>query len=141
MGVKAMTQEWLDQYKAAIEADPDYKGIAKDWEGSVALVCNADPEKGVPDPIYIFQDYWHGDVGEFVVCDYDKAQSAKFVMTGDYSRWKQVALKELDATKALLQGKLKMKGDLPYVVRNIKTVNKVIDILGKVDTDWPDEAK
>jgi putative sterol carrier protein len=141
MGKKALTQEWLDAYKAAIEADPDYRTVAKDWEGSVALVCNPDPDKGVPDPVYIFQDYWHGDVGEFVVCDYDKAQSAKFVMTGDYSRWKQVALKELDATKALLQGKLKMKGDLPYVVRNIKTVNKVIDILGRVDTDWPDEAK
>jgi putative sterol carrier protein len=141
MGKKALTQDWLDAYKAAIEADPDYRTVAKDWEGSVALVCNPDPEKGVPDPVYIFQDYWHGDVGEFVVCDFDKAQSAKFVMTGDYSRWKQVALKELDATKALLQGKLKMKGDLPYVVRNIKTVNKVIDILGRVDTDWPDEAK
>jgi putative sterol carrier protein len=60
-------------------------------------------------------------------------------MTGDYSRWKQVALKELDATKGLLQGKLKMKGDLPYVVRNIKVVNKVVDILGKFDTQWPDD--
>jgi putative sterol carrier protein len=141
MGVKAMTQEWMDAYKAAIQADPDYKTIAKDWEGSVALVCNPDPEKGIPDTIYLFQDYWHGDVGDFLVCDKAKAESAKFVMTGDYARWKQVALKELDATKALLQGKLKMKGDLPYVVRNIKTVNKVIDILGTVDTVWPDEAK
>jgi putative sterol carrier protein len=44
-----------------------------------------------------------------LVCDKAKAESAKFVMTGDYSRWKQVALKELDATKALLQGKLKMR--------------------------------
>jgi putative sterol carrier protein len=141
MGVKAMTQEWMDAYKAAIQADPEYKGIAKDWEGSVALVVNSDPDKGIPETIYLFQDYWHGDVGDFLVCDKAKAESAKFVMTGDYSRWKQVALKELDATKALLQGKLKMKGDLPYVVRNIKTVNKVIDILGRVDTLWPDEAK
>ncbi|HON94832.1 MAG TPA: SCP2 sterol-binding domain-containing protein [Deltaproteobacteria bacterium] len=137
--VKAMTQEWMDAYKAAIQADPEYRTIAKDWEGSVALICNADPSKGVPEPIYLFQDYWHGDVGEFVVCDKAKAESAKFVMTGDYSRWKQVALKELDATKALLQGKLKMKGDLPYVVRNIKTVNKVIDILGAFETQWPDD--
>ena len=60
-------------------------------------------------------------------------------MTGDFARWKQIAFKELDATKALLQGKLKMKGDLPYVVRNIKTVNKVIDILGSFETIWPDE--
>ncbi|HOJ13800.1 MAG TPA: SCP2 sterol-binding domain-containing protein [Deltaproteobacteria bacterium] len=138
--IKAMTQEWMDAYKAAIEADPEYKEIAKNWEGSVALIVNPDPDKGVPEPVYLFMDYWHGDVGEFVVCDKAKAESAKFVMTGDYARWKQVALKELDSTKALLQGKLKMKGDLPYVVRNIKVVNKVIDILGRVDTLWPDEA-
>jgi putative sterol carrier protein len=140
MGVPALTQEWMDAYKAAIVADPEYKTIAKDWEGSVALVCLADPSKGVPETVYLFQDYWHGDVGEFVVCDKEKAESAKFVMTGEYSRWKQIARKELDATKALLQGKLKMKGDLPYVVRNIKTVNKVIDILGTFETIWPDEA-
>jgi putative sterol carrier protein len=138
--VKAMTQEWMDAYKAAIMADPEYKDIAKNWEGSVALVVNADPDRGVPEPVYLFMDYWHGDVGEFVVCDKAKAESAKFVMSGDYARWKQVALKELDSTKALLQGKLKMKGDLPYVVRNIKVVNKVIDILGRIDTLWPDEA-
>ncbi len=137
--IKAMTQEWMDAYKVAIQADPEYKQIAKDWEGSVALVVNADPSKGLPETIYVFMDYWHGDVGEFVVCDKAKAESAKFVMTGDYSRWKQVALKELDATKGLMQGKLKMKGDLPYVVRNVKTVNKVVDILGRVDTLWPDE--
>ena len=137
--VKAMTQEWMNAYKAAIVADPDYKQIAKDWEGSVALVVNADPAKGVPETIYLFMDYWHGDVGEFVVCHKAKAESAKFVMTGDYSRWKQVALKELDATKGLIQGMLKMKGDLPYVLRQVRVVNKVVDILGNVETLWPDE--
>ncbi|HHO76288.1 MAG TPA: hypothetical protein ENN05_07650 [Deltaproteobacteria bacterium] len=140
MGVPALTQEWMDAYKAAIQADPEYRQIAKDWEGSVSLVVLADPDKGIPETVYLFQDYWHGDVGDFVVCDKEKAESAKFVMTGDYSRWKQIARKELDATKALLQGKLKMKGDLPYVVRNIKTVNKVIDILGGFETIWPDEV-
>src|SRR5512137_486408 len=137
--VKALTQEWMDAYKAAIISDPDYKEIAKGWEGSVSLIVNADPSKGVSETIYVFMDYWHGDVGEFVVCDKAKAESAKFVMTGDYSRWKQVALKELDATKGLMQGKLKMKGDLPYVVRQVRVVNKVVDILGNVETLWPDE--
>jgi len=38
-----------------------------------------------------------------------------------------------------MQGKLKMKGDLPYVVRQVRVVNKVVDILGNVETLWPDE--
>ena len=88
----------------------------------------------------MFTDYWHGDVLEFVICDAAKAQTAKFIMTGDYLRWKQVAKKELDATKALMQGKLKLKGDLTYVVRHVKTVNKVVDLLTEVETIFPDEG-
>ena len=82
----------------------------------------------------------HGDVRDFLICDKAKAESAKFVMSGDYVRWKQVAKKEVDSTKALMQGKLKLKGDLTYVVRNIKTVNKVIDLLCEIETLWPDEV-
>ena len=51
-----------------------------------------------------------------------------------------MAKKEVDSTKALMQGKLKLKGDLTYVVLNIKTVNKVIDLLCEIETVWPDEA-
>lgn len=137
---KGFTQEWMDAWKAKIAGSKEYKEIAKDWEGSVSITVLADPSKNVPQPVYMFTDYWHGDVREFIICDVAKAQEAKFIMTGDYSRWKQVAKKELDATKALMQGKLKLKGDLTYVVRNIKTVNKVIDLLTEVNTIFPDEA-
>jgi putative sterol carrier protein len=137
---KAFTQEWMDAWKEKIAQSKEYKEIAKDWEGSVSITVNADPSKNLPAPVYTFSDYWHGDVKEISLCDEARAQTAKFVMTGDYARWKQVAKKELDATKALMQGKLKLKGDLTYVVRNIKTVNKVIDLLTEVNTIWPDDV-
>ena len=130
----------MDAWKQIISGSKEYKEIAKEWEGSVSITVNADPSKNVPEPVYMFTDYWHGDVREFVICDNAKAQTAKFIMTGDFARWKQVAKKELDATKALMQGKLKLKGDLTYVVRNIKTVNKVIDLLTEVETIFPDEG-
>jgi putative sterol carrier protein len=136
----AFTQEWLDAWKRKIAESQEYKEIAKDWDGSVALICNADPSKNVPKPVYLFTDYWHGDVRDFLVCDEAKTQTAKFIMTGDYARWKQVAKKELDATKALMQGKLKLKGDLTYIVRNVKVVHKVIDLLTEVNTVWPDDV-
>ena len=134
-----LTQEWLDAWKQKIADSKEYKEIAKDWEGSVSIIVNADSSKNLPEPAYLFTDYWHGDVRDFVLCDEARAQSAKFIMSGDYVRWKQVAKKELDATKALMQGKLKLKGDLTYVVRNVKTINKVIDLLTQVNTIWPDE--
>jgi putative sterol carrier protein len=137
---KAFTQEWMDAWKKIINGSKEYREIAKEWEGSVSITVNADPSKNVPEPVYMFTDYWHGDALEFLICDAAKAQTAKFIMTGDYSRWKQVAKKELDATKALMQGKLKLKGDLTYVVRNVKTINKVVDLLTEVNTLFPDEA-
>lgn len=139
-GYPAMTQEWLDAWKRKISESKEYKEIAKNWEGSVSIIVNADPAKGIPETIYLFTDYWHGDVLDFLICDKAKAESARFIMSGDYVRWKQVARKEVDATKALMQGKIKLKGDLTYVVRNIKTVNKVIDLLCEIETLWPDEA-
>ncbi len=137
---RAFTQEWMDAWKEKIAGSKEYREIAKDWEGSVSITVNADPSKNIPETVYMFTDYWHGDVRDFHICDAAKAQSAKFIMTGDYARWKQVARKELDATKALMQGKLKLKGDLTYVVRHVKTVNKVIDLLTEVNTVFPDEG-
>jgi putative sterol carrier protein len=137
---KAFTQEWMDAWKKIINGSKEYREIAKEWEGSVSITVNADPSKNVPEPVYMFTDYWHGDALDFLICDAAKAQTAKFIMSGDYSRWKQVAKKELDATKALMQGKLKLKGDLTYVVRNVKTINKVVDLLTEVNTIFPDEV-
>jgi putative sterol carrier protein len=137
---QAWTQEWLDALKQKIATSAEYKELAKNWEGSVSYIVNADPEKGIPEPLYFFTDFWHGDVRDFLVCDKAKAESANFVMSADYARWKQVCKKEVDSTKALMQGKLKLRGDLTYVVRNIKTVNKVIDLLCEIDTIWPDEV-
>jgi hypothetical protein len=37
-----------------------------------------------------------------------------------------------------MQGKLKLKGDLTYVVRMVKTINKVVDLLTEVQTIFPD---
>ena len=137
---RAMTQGWLEAWKEKIAQSSQYREIAKNWEGSVAIIVNADPERGIAAPIHLFTDYWHCEVRDFLICDEAKARSANFVMSGDYARWKQVAKKELDPTKALMQGKLKLKGNLAYIVLHIRTVNKVVDLLCEVETIWPDET-
>ena len=62
------------------------------------------------------------------------------MISGSYSRWKQVALKELDATRGMLQGKLKLKGDLPTVVRYTKASQELTECTTRVPVNWPDEA-
>jgi len=71
--------------------------------------------------------------------DKETAENAKFVISGAYVRWKQVALRELDAVKGMMQGKLKLKGNLPYMVKYLKGVQESIRCLTEVDSKWPDE--
>ena len=67
------------------------------------------------------------------------AQACNFVISAPYSRWKQVATKELDATKGILQGKLKLKGDLPTIVRYTKASQEMTECTTRVPVEWPDE--
>ena len=47
--------------------------------------------------------------------------------------------KELDATKGMLQGKLKLKGDLPTIVRYTKASQEMTECTTRVPVEWPDE--
>ena len=67
------------------------------------------------------------------------AQKCDFVITAPYTRWKEVSTKQLDATKGMLQGKLKLKGDLPTIVRYTKASQEMTECTTRVPVEWPDE--
>jgi putative sterol carrier protein len=39
----------------------------------------------------------------------------------------------------MMQGKLKLKGDLPTIVRYVKAANELVNIAGSVPTEFVDE--
>lgn len=134
------SQEWLEEYVVLIKASPDYQAAAETWEGDVTYVFEAEPEKGVPEDVYSWMDLWHGDVREWKYgVSKEDGEAAKFVIRAPYSRWKEVINKELDPIKGMMQGKLKLKGDLPTIVRYVKASNELVNIAGQVPTEFVDE--
>ena len=73
------------------------------------------------------------------IVDGATAQSAPFCITGEYSRWKQVVKKELDPVKGMMQGKLKLKGSLPTIVRFVKASQELVNSASDVDTKFLDD--
>ena len=57
-----------------------------------------------------------------------------------YSRWKDVVLGELDPVRAMMQGKLRVRGDLPTIVRYVKAADELVHLCSKVPTPFPDEG-
>jgi putative sterol carrier protein len=137
---EAYSPEWAEAFKAEINKSPVYKQAAASWEGTVGLVVLAEPDKNVPDDMGIFLDLWHGEAREVRPCARPEAEAAQYVITGAYSRWKKVAKGEMDATKGIMLGQLKLKGDFPTLVRYTKASQELTECTTRVPVNWPDEA-
>jgi putative sterol carrier protein len=139
MGLTFFSDEWIATYKDAINGSPDYKSAAADWtHGVVALVCKAQAP-AIPADVGIWLDLDRGVCREAKPVTVAEAMNAPFCITGEYARWKQVLRKELDPIKGMLQGKLKLKGDLPTIVREVRSAQALVNSAASLDTKFLDE--
>jgi putative sterol carrier protein len=132
--------EWLAEYVERINASPAYREAAATWEGDVAYVIEPEPDKGVTQEVVAWLDLWHGECRGARIVTAEEGEKARFVIRAPYSRWKEVIRKELDPVKGMMQGKLKLKGDLPTIVRYVKAANELVNLAQTVDTQFLDEA-
>ncbi len=134
------SSEWVDHYKDAINGNPAYKVGGANWDkGVVALICKARPDLGFPEDTGIWLDLHKGVCRDAKLVGAAEALKAPFCITGEYDRWKQVIRKELDPIKGMLQGKLRLKGDLPTIVRFVDASKALVESAGMVPTQFPDE--
>jgi len=140
MSFKFPTPEWIEAYEKTINSSQAYKEAGAKWTaGVVSLICHAKPEIGIPEDVGIWLDLEKGVCREAKFVPAEEARTAPFCISGDYDRWKQVIKKELDPIKGMMQGKLKLKGSLPTIVRYVKASKELVNCAGLVPTIFPDE--
>jgi len=131
---------WIEGYKKQINSSEEYKKAAASWTaGPVALVVLAKPEIGLNEDWGIWLDLHQGVCWEAKRVSVEEAHQARFCITGDYARWKQVIKKELGPVKGMMQGKLKLKGNLPTIVRYVKAAQELVACSTKIETKFLDE--
>jgi putative sterol carrier protein len=138
--VDAFSPDWAKAFKAEINKSDAYRSAGKGWKWTVGLVVEAEPDKNFPEARGVVMDLYEGEARDVKVGSAAEAQACDFAITAPYSRWKQVAQKELDATRGMLQGKLKLKGDLPTIVRYTKASQELTECTTRVPVKWPDES-
>ena len=132
--------EWVTLYQDAINGNPAYKVGGANWDkGVVALICKAKPDVGLEEDAGIWLDLHKGVCREARLVTSAEALKAPFCITGEYARWKQVIRKELDPITGMLQGKLRLKGDLPTIVRFVDASKALVESAGRVATEVPDD--
>jgi putative sterol carrier protein len=134
------SEEWLKLYVERINSSNEYKEASATWEGDIAYVFEAEPDHGLQKDVWAWLDLWHGECRD---AKYDlspeEGEKARFIIRAPYTRWKEVIRKELDPVKGMMQGKLKLKGDLPTIVRYVKAANELVNLAQTVPTEFVDE--
>jgi len=128
--------EWVASYEKLIQEDAAYKQAAKTWEGTVVIHILAKPELGLEKDIYMLMDLWHGDCRSVRLVPAEVGMKGNFVLTGELERWEAVMSKEIDATKAMMQGKIKLKGNLAKIVRYVKAATRLTDLSTQIGTKF-----
>ena len=132
------SDEWLGLYRDAINASSEYRQAAAGWEGDITFVFEAEPDKHVPDTLWGWLDLWHGECRGARLVLPEEGERAPYVIRAPYTRWKEVLEGDLDPVKGMMQGKLKLHGDMPTIVRYVRAANELVNLTMEVPTEFLD---
>jgi putative sterol carrier protein len=134
------TDAWFQALVERIGSSAAYRDAAAGWEGDIAFLIEAEPDRGLPEEVWGLLDLWHGECRSGGVVSAERGRAAAYVIRAPYSRWKEVVTGELDPIKGMMQGKLKVQGDLPTIVREVRSASELVELTQQIPTEFPDEV-
>ena len=75
----------------------------------------------------------HGVLKEMRPIMPDEYKDARFTMTGSYSAWKAMATGKANPTQLVMSGKIKLQGDMAYMMRHMGAMNALNRIYSQIE--------
>ena len=115
------SKEWLKGLEAKLNSDERYGEIARNWEGDLFFFI--EPEGNLKDRLTFYLDLWHGKCRKV---DFKPSPEAYpqpgFIFTASYKNIADILTGRLNPMTAMMTSKLKVKGSMGYMMRNVPTV-------------------
>ena len=112
--------EWLNALHDKLNTDAHYADIAKNWEGDLLFVIEPDDLFG--ETLVLYFDLWHGTSREVLFNVDVNERKAAFTIMAPFSNWMKILQGELNPIQAMATMKLRIKGNMAYIMRNVPTV-------------------
>lgn len=131
--------EWFTAWIEAANNDADFRNASQGWIGAVGAIVRPD-QAWSGGPLYVrldgLQGHWDDSIlgRQATVTD-----GALFCLSADYRIWKRVIRQDLDPIRGLIQGRLRVRGQLSAVLRWNAPFRIMTSLAGQLDTTWPDE--
>jgi putative sterol carrier protein len=117
------SEGWLKALEGVLNSDPRYAEVAKNWEGDI--LCVIEPDGGAGPPLAVlYLDLWHGRCRkvESLPPEASPLRKAKFVLRALRRHFLKVVTGELDPMQAMMTRRLRVEGNMAYMLRNVPTV-------------------
>lgn len=118
------SEEWLSDLVEYLNNNEEYGHTARKWEGD--LIFDIHPEGALKEPMSIYLDLWHGKCRGGKILPKGDQMDAKFVLSAPFGNFVRVLKGDLDPMQAMMTRKLKVKGSMGYMMRNVPTVLKFV---------------
>jgi len=112
--------QWLADFATKLNQDSRYADVAKNWEGDLAF--NIEPGGTLTEPAILYLDLWHGKCRKAEIVPNLSAIQPKFVLTAPYDNFLRILQGKLDPMQAMMTRKLKVQGNMGYMMRNVPVV-------------------
>jgi putative sterol carrier protein len=134
--------EWVAAWVELANSDEAFRSAGAGWDGVVGGMIAADEAAGVGDNLYLRlvgrDGYWHEST---LAADAGLVDDAVFTIFGSYSVWKLVIRQQLHPLRGIVQGRLRLRGQLSSFMRWSRAVLIMTELAGRLDTAFADEQR
>ena len=128
------SEEWLHELKAKLNSDSRYNEIAKHWEGDLFFLI--EPEGSLKERLTFYLDLWHGACRnvEYMPAP-ESYPNPTFTLSASYKNITDILSGKLNPMTAMMTSRLKVKGSMGYMMRNVPTVLDFVRVAQEVTTE------
>lgn len=128
------SEGWLQELEQKLNSDARYNQIAKNWEGDLFFFI--EPDGRLKERLTFYLDLWHGSCRKV---EYQPAPESypnpTFTLSASYGDITSILTGKLNPMTAMMTSKLKVKGSLGYMMRNVPTVLDFVRVAQEVTTE------
>ncbi len=128
------SEEWLQGLERRLNSDPHYNEIAKNWEGDLFFII--EPDGNLNERLTFYLDLWHGRCRNV---EYQPEAASHpnpaFILSASYKDITSILTGKLNPMTAMMTSKLKVKGSMGYMMRNVPTVLDFVRVAQEVTTE------
>jgi len=125
------SEEWLKGLEEKLNSDVRYGEIAKKWEGDLFFFI--EPEGNLKEQLTFYLDPWHGKCRKVEYKPQPESHpNPVFTLTATYTNITALLTGQLNPMTAMMTSKLKVRGNMGYMMRNVPTVLDFVRVAQEV---------